>query len=91
MEEVLRENPASCVFSLLKHQSLLTRRPAHVRASDEECPIPLDTDGTPLFPELDLNQMAPAKVALIVKQFITQLYGMSADCSAAMSLTQITC
>ncbi|KAJ6559588.1 hypothetical protein B0H19DRAFT_1260299 [Mycena capillaripes] len=48
--------------------------PPRVPVYNVECKIPLDTDGTPLFPELDVDEMAPAKIVSVVKQFIAQLY-----------------
>ncbi|KAJ7184027.1 hypothetical protein B0H12DRAFT_1246798 [Mycena haematopus] len=44
------------------------------KAKSSEIAIPLDTDGTPIFPEIDLDATPPAKVALAIKQFVQCLW-----------------
>ncbi|KAF7362881.1 hypothetical protein MVEN_00638000 [Mycena venus] len=37
--------------------------------------IPEDEDGTPLFPEINLNTTSPAVVGLAIKQYVAKLWG----------------
>jgi hypothetical protein len=37
----------------------------------------LDTDGTPIFPEVDLDATPAATVASTIKQFVRRLWGKS--------------
>ncbi|KAF8183523.1 hypothetical protein K438DRAFT_1974994 [Mycena galopus ATCC 62051] len=51
-------------------KALPPRRPVYNLEHD----IPADEDGTPVFPQLDVNKIAPANMASIVKEFILRLH-----------------
>ncbi|KAF7336310.1 hypothetical protein MVEN_02179300 [Mycena venus] len=48
--------------------------PAKPSKSSSEIDIPLDTDGTPIFPEVDLDATPAAKVASTIKLFLRRLW-----------------
>ncbi|KAF8127305.1 hypothetical protein K438DRAFT_1790044 [Mycena galopus ATCC 62051] len=51
-------------------KALPPRRPVYNLEHD----IPADEDSTPVFPQLDVNKIAPASMASIVKEFILRLH-----------------
>ncbi|KAJ7695546.1 hypothetical protein B0H14DRAFT_2588490 [Mycena olivaceomarginata] len=50
--------------------------------SSSEIDIPLDADGTPIFPEVDLDATPAATVALTIKEFVRRLWAHRRPCDS---------